>query len=198
MTERLVWLNAASTSTTARAMPTSEGSRRLSARRPPSMLPPVRPTPNSSSMRVTPWGADAGDVLQDWRDVSEDAEQAGRGQHAHAQGQQHIGLAQDTELAGQVGLVHGDMFRQPDPLRDGRDHADHRHRPEGRAPAGVLPEGGAQRYAEHIGQGQSGKHHRNGLGSLVRRDQPGGHHRTDAEERAVAQGRDHPRRHQGA
>ncbi|MOA48972.1 hypothetical protein D3C78_1717960 [compost metagenome] len=56
ITEWLVWLNAASTTTTASAMPTSEGSRRLSANRPPSMLPAVRPTPNSNSMMVTPWG----------------------------------------------------------------------------------------------------------------------------------------------
>ncbi|MNF18475.1 hypothetical protein D3C80_2225770 [compost metagenome] len=56
MTEWLVWLKAARTTTTARAMPTSEGNKRLSARRPPSMLPAVRPTPNSNSMTVTPWG----------------------------------------------------------------------------------------------------------------------------------------------
>ncbi|MNG00578.1 hypothetical protein D3C76_1229270 [compost metagenome] len=56
ITEWLVWLKAAKTTTTASAIPTRDGSKRLSASRPPSMLPAVKPTPNNNSMMVTPWG----------------------------------------------------------------------------------------------------------------------------------------------
>ena len=141
-------------------------------------------------------GADASDVLQDRCDIREHAEQAGRGQHAHAQRQQHVGLAQHFEFAGEVGFVHCDVFWQPQPLRQRRNNADHRHRPEGRAPASVLAKRCAEWHAEHVGQGQAGEHHGNGLRAFVRRHQAGGNHRANAEKRPMTQRRDHPRRHQ--
>src|SRR6478672_9041207 len=76
------------------------------------------------------------------------------------------------------------------------DDADHGDRPERRAPAELLAEQGAERDTEDVRGGEAGEHHGDRARLLLRRDQPGGHDGTDAEERAVRQGReDAPEQH---
>ncbi|MCY1174110.1 hypothetical protein D9M73_142970 [compost metagenome] len=88
------------------------------------------------------------------------------------------------------------LERQEAHQADQGNDTDHGDRPEGRTPACVLAQGGAQRNAEYVGQGQAGEHQRHGRRTAVGRYQAGGHHRTDAEKSAMAQGGDDAGEHQ--
>ncbi|KAH0442812.1 hypothetical protein KCU90_g1641, partial [Aureobasidium melanogenum] len=135
-------------------------------------------------------------VFENRRDVGEGGKQAGRREHADAEHHQHLRVFQHAEFAHKACLLHLDSGRQANRERQRGKNTDTGDRPEGRAPAHCLPERGAERHAEHIGERQAREHQRDGLRAAVRRNQTGRDHRPDAEERAMAERRDDARGHQ--
>ncbi len=77
------------------------------------------------------------------------------------------------------------------------DHPNACDGPERCPPPCSLAQQGAERNAQHVGRGQPGEHQRDGAGLPGGGNHVRGHHRADAEERAVGKGRDDPAGHHG-
>ena len=75
--------------------------------------------------------------------------------------------------------------------RDERHEAERGDEAEGRAPAEVLADEGAERDAEDVGERQAEEHQADGAGLAVGRHHAGGDHGADPEERAVGEGGEH-------
>ncbi|MNP08028.1 hypothetical protein D3C76_1000820 [compost metagenome] len=138
----------------------------------------------------------AGDIAEQRCDVGEQGKHRGREQHGHRQRQPDSSALERRQFGAHVEFFLVMAKRQETDQADQGDDTDHRHCPEGRTPAVLLTQRSAQRYTEHVGQGQAGEHQGHRRGTAIGRHQAGGNHRTDAEEGAVTQGGDHPGEHQ--
>ncbi len=138
-----------------------------------------------------------GNAGQDRRDIGEDREHADPAQHRGQQPDQHRAPAQHCEIVPQSGrFLRGGVAGNERRDHRQRSKTDHGHRPEGCAPAETLAEPGAEGNAEDVGDGQPGEHHGDGGRLLVGRNEAGRDNRADAEEGAVGECGQHPRRHQ--
>ncbi|EEF93684.1 hypothetical protein CATMIT_01683, partial [Catenibacterium mitsuokai DSM 15897] len=91
----------------------------------------------------------------------------------------------------------GDAPRHEQRAADQRDQTEPGDREEGRAPAEVLAEEGAQRDAGDEGDGHAAEHRGDRAGGFFLRHQAGGDDRADREEHAVGQAGEHARDDQG-
>ncbi|CAM5530578.1 hypothetical protein GCM10010343_76530 [Streptomyces avidinii] len=140
---------------------------------------------------------EAGQFRHHRGEVGEGGEDPAEAEDRRGQRQPHLGLAEDGEFTAQGPPFRRRLRRHQGDEAEQSDDPDTGHGPEGRAPPELLAQEGAQRYAEHIGQGEAGEHQGDGAGPPVGGHEVGGHDGPDPEERTVREGRDQTAAHQG-
>ena len=118
-------------------------------------------------------------------------------EHGDEQGGDDLLAAERLEFgehAALVGIVAG-IGGQPEADDHGGEQADHANRPEGGAPAEPRADGGAQRHAQDVGDGEAGQDQRDGKAPALGRHEANGDDGGDAEIGAVDDRHHQPRQH---
>src|SRR5690606_1443052 len=130
----------------------------------------------------------ARNLLQHGRQEGEGNERAAVAHRCHCVHQQQSRLGEDADLLTQRGrfAVYYVLGHKEQATQEG-DHTQGRDSQEGGAPAELLADKGAQRYARHQGNGQAGEHDGNGAGGFFFGDQAGRNGGANGKEHAMSQ-----------